>query len=305
MEVPETAIGVLTLACIRADRGKQKSASWRLVLVPSSERSFDVQDSSTRFYAEIAATYDNDVQSTRYDNYRDTYLDLIGRHRGQIARPAGEGARLLDVGCGTGTLSALLADSGFNVVGIDSSEAMLRIAMATHAGQSVSFHRADVRRLPAIGPFDVVVSCGDPLNHLRDHSELALALAQISAVLADHGLVMLDFLGRLAFERLLKRGSLVEDNADGVRVLRWTRVRPGALSVRTTVEHRTSAAEDGRPPSVSHLDEVFFDAPAVREAASRAGLTEVRCYGLRDGKLDGEFDDQRHARFLVVADNHR
>jgi len=187
------------------------------------------------------------------------------------------------------------------VVGIDSSEAMLRIALDTHAGPSVSFQLADVRRLPDLGTFDVAVSRGEPLNHLRDAGELSLAFAQIAALLADDGLVVFDFLGRLAFERLLGRGSLVEDSIEGMRVLRWTPARPGSLSVRTTVEHGTSAAEGGQRRPASHLDEVFFDARTVREAASQAGLTEVQCYGLRAGRLDGEFDDERHARYLFVA----
>jgi SAM-dependent methyltransferase len=182
---------------------------------------------------------------------------------------------------------------------------MLRIATQTHAGSSVSFRLADVRRLPDLGTFDVAVSSGEPLNHLRNEQELGLAFEQISRALADNGLAVLDLLGRPAYERLLKRGSLVDERADGMRVLRWTPLHPGSLSVRTTVDRFTAAGGGAWRHSVSYLDEVFFDTETVRRAAIRAGLTAVKFYGLLAGKLDGEFDPARHARHLVVARNHR
>jgi SAM-dependent methyltransferase len=70
-------------------------------------------------------------------------------------------ARVLDAGCGTGSLSLLMRESGHDVVGIDSSGAMLERARAKleAAGQTMPFHLMDAGA-PGFPPrsFDVVLS---------------------------------------------------------------------------------------------------------------------------------------------------
>lgn len=87
------------------------------------------------------------------------------RVRAAWARRLGEwippGSKLADLGCGTGSLSVLLAESGAKVVGVDLSSAMIIEAerKARGAGLSVEFHVGDASDpdLPD-GSFDVVLS---------------------------------------------------------------------------------------------------------------------------------------------------
>lgn len=91
------------------------------------------------------------------------------------ARPC----RILDVGCGTGSLSVLLAGLGHRVHGIDVSRGMLALARAKAAGHVPTFARADAAR-PAVRPatFDVVLArhlvwaLGDPAEALRTWADL-------------------------------------------------------------------------------------------------------------------------------------
>jgi trans-aconitate methyltransferase len=66
------------------------------------------------------------------------------------------GERVLDLGCGTGRLTARLAETGAAVVGIDSSEEML--AQARSAYPHLDFVRADARAFAFAEPFDAVFS---------------------------------------------------------------------------------------------------------------------------------------------------
>jgi trans-aconitate methyltransferase len=66
------------------------------------------------------------------------------------------GERVLDVGCGTGQLTAALANRAARVVGLDRDAAMIREARATHPVPS--FVRGDARALPVAGGFDAVFS---------------------------------------------------------------------------------------------------------------------------------------------------
>jgi trans-aconitate methyltransferase len=66
------------------------------------------------------------------------------------------GERILDLGCGTGHLSARIAKAGTDVVGLDASEEMIRKARQTHA--DCEFVHADARSFSFEKPFDAVFS---------------------------------------------------------------------------------------------------------------------------------------------------
>ena len=71
-----------------------------------------------------------------------------------LAPKPGEG--ILDLGCGTGHLTSQIAESGAEVVGIDSSEDMVRVASENYP--NIRFEVADARSLPFEGKFDAVFS---------------------------------------------------------------------------------------------------------------------------------------------------
>jgi len=98
--------------------------------------------------------------------FYDRWIELItfGRARSvrrSVLRHVAPGERLLDVGCGTGTLAIEAARSGAAVVAIDRSAAMLSIARdkAALAGVSVDWQQADIA-FPALGAeqFDVATA---------------------------------------------------------------------------------------------------------------------------------------------------
>src|ERR1700736_448812 len=66
------------------------------------------------------------------------------------------GERILDIGCGTGHLTAQIAESGAQVVGVDRSQEM--VAAARKAYPNLQFEVADARKLPYQGEFDAVFS---------------------------------------------------------------------------------------------------------------------------------------------------
>ena len=92
--------------------------------------------------------------ASRYDRAH-SFVWERGRGVVELLAPA-PGERVLDLGCGTGHLTALIAESGAEVVGIDSSEDMVGVASGNYP--NIRFEVADARSLPFDAEFDAVFS---------------------------------------------------------------------------------------------------------------------------------------------------
>ncbi|WP_281332609.1 methyltransferase domain-containing protein [Polyangium sp. 6x1] len=87
-------------------------------------------------------------------------------------------ARVVDLGCGTGDLTLALAERwpAAEILGVDSSAAMLAEAQAKHASSRVRFLQADLARVELPGPASVLFS-NAALHWLDDHAALLTHLA--------------------------------------------------------------------------------------------------------------------------------
>ena len=90
----------------------------------------------------------------RYDSAH-SFVWEWGRGVAELLAPV-PGECILDLGCGTGHLTAHIAKSGAEVVGIDSSEDMVRVASQNYP--NILFEVADARSLPYDAEFDAVFS---------------------------------------------------------------------------------------------------------------------------------------------------
>lgn len=116
------------------------------------------------------------------------WYDLVQQYLGPV-----EGKRVLEVSCGRGGFSRLLAARGAVMFGADFSEAALKIAQSRIAagdvnGKAVCLTQADAHNLPyADESFDVIVSC-ETIEHLLDP---LVALKEMARVCRAGGLLYL------------------------------------------------------------------------------------------------------------------
>ncbi|HUT44814.1 MAG TPA: methyltransferase domain-containing protein [Sedimentisphaerales bacterium] len=101
--------------------------------------------------------------------------------------------RILDLGCGDGTLTAQLAEvvpDGF-VLGIDASENMIETARKDHAGANVRFELLDIDAIDFESEFDLVFS-NATLHWVKDHCKL---LRNVFKALKNRGAARFQFAG--------------------------------------------------------------------------------------------------------------
>jgi SAM-dependent methyltransferase len=133
------------------------------------------QDAAGDPYARIAAWYD--AEHDAFEDDLQFYRDVA----------AGSGPTVLEIGCGSGRVTAALARMGRAVTGVDSSEAMLTRCRARLGGEPqavrerVRLVRADARRLgdDAPGPYALAIV---PLNTFAHFSTPADRLAVLSGI---------------------------------------------------------------------------------------------------------------------------
>jgi trans-aconitate 2-methyltransferase len=140
-----------------------------------------------------------DWDAGTYHRLSDPQLAWGRNVAGRLSPAAGE--RILDLGCGTGRLTAELARSfpGVSFVGADVSHAML--AEAGRCSEGVAYVRADGIALPFAGAFDAVFSAAT-FHWIADHARL---FGEIHAALKPGGRLLAQCGGGPNLQRLLDR----------------------------------------------------------------------------------------------------
>jgi SAM-dependent methyltransferase len=151
-------------------------------------------------------------------------------------------ARVIDLGCGDGTSARLLTDAGHEVLGIDSSPAL--IALARRTAPAAAFRVGSFVDVELPPGRDAVLAAGEVLGYALDErndaARLDALLARIAAALRPGGLLLFDLAGP---GRVPPGGGRTWTAGDGWAVLAESRPRPGALE-RRIVTFR--AGGDGR-----------------------------------------------------------
>jgi SAM-dependent methyltransferase len=125
--------------------------------------------------------------------YRDKNYQLEADYVDQTIKKNIPDARvLLDLGCGTGVHDRLLNKKGYEILGIDRSETMVKEAYSI-ANDTLSFLQGDIRKLRMDKKFDVVISLFHVMSYQVNYVDLFDSFATAKAHLKTSGLFIFDF----------------------------------------------------------------------------------------------------------------
>lgn len=161
-------------------------------------------------YSGFAQVYDIFMDGTPYGEWKDFVLSVFRSHGVK------KGDIVLDLGCGTGTLTELLAGAGYDMIGIDNSEEMLNIAMGKKAvsGRDILYLRQDMRNFELFGTVKAVISICDCLNYLLEEEELLEVFRLADNYLDPGGIFLFDFNTVYKYETVIGDTTIAENRDD-------------------------------------------------------------------------------------------
>ncbi len=119
-------------------------------------------------YSAFAAHYDSLTANIDYKKRAEYFHEIIKKFKSTA------GSILLDLACGTGSMSEAMAVLGYDVIGVDNSDEMLNIALDKkfNSGLNIQYLRQDMRRLNMYGSIDVTLCALDSINHLPNLNDV-------------------------------------------------------------------------------------------------------------------------------------
>ena len=138
-------------------------------------------------YGRFAGVYDVFMDNVNYREWADYIIETLAQ----------DGIRdglVLELGCGTGTVTEMLADAGYDMIGIDNSEEMLAEAMEKRAksGHDILYLLQDMQDFELYGTVRAVISVCDSMNYLTDEEDLEYLFALVNNYLDPGGLFIFD-----------------------------------------------------------------------------------------------------------------
>lgn len=123
---------------------------------------------------------------------------------------------VLDLGCGTGTLTELLYRRGYDMIGVDNSPRMLEIAMEKRAesGGEILYLLQDMRELELYSTVGTVISVCDSLNYLLEEEELLTVFRLVNNYLFPGGLFLFDFNTVYKYGHIIGDATIAENRED-------------------------------------------------------------------------------------------
>lgn len=157
-------------------------------------------------YGEFAEVYDLLTFNVPYDELADYYAEILTRF-------GAGGGRVLDMGCGTGSLTVRLAERGFDMIGQDASSEMLTIA--AEKSSAVMWICQNMEETEIGGTVGAVISTLDSVNHLESPDAVFECFRRAAECLESGGVFAFDVNTIFKHREILGNNTFVYD-VDGV-----------------------------------------------------------------------------------------
>ena len=124
---------------------------------------------------------------------------------------------VLDLGCGTGSMTELLAGAGYDMIGVDASEEMLELAYEKRAesGHDILYLLQDMREFELYGTVRAIISVCDSLNYITEEEDLLQVFRLVWNYLDPDGVFFFDMNTIYKYSKMLGETTIAENREEG------------------------------------------------------------------------------------------
>ena len=246
-------------------------------------------------YGLLAPFYDEFNKDIDYSAWAD-FIEKIFEKHSKIGKPD----LVLDLGCGTGSMTLELARRGYDMTGIDYSPEMLDVARERAfdegIGQTVLWLCQDMREFELYGTVDAAVCCLDGINHLTGAKDLDKCLKLVHNYLMPNGLFIFDINGKHKFENVYADMTYTMEK-DGAFCI-WQNYYNEKNKLCDFYITLFEECEDGRYERYEETQrEKMYTVKSIKQSLERNSLELVGIYSDFDMKEGSDSDD----RLYIVA----
>ena len=241
----------------------------------------------------------------------DTFMDNVpygewARHiREKLCEHGVTDGIVLDLGCGTGTMTERLAGYGYDMIGVDNSEEMLELAMEkkTESGYDILYLLQDMRGFELYGTVRAVVSVCDSVNYITEPDELEEVFRLVNNYLDPKGIFLFDFNTVHKYRDVIGDSTIAEDR--GVCSFIWDN-RYYEKEQINEYDLTLFIAEDFNPMENAYVSERTADSEDALLSEEGAGDLEDTMFseeeGGENGSLYRRYTETHYQRGYTLAE---
>lgn len=159
-------------------------------------------------YTSFASVYDLFMDNVPYEEWCAFLCKILAQH-GITDGP------VLDLGCGTGKMTRLMSEQGYDMTGIDNAAEMLQIAAMEPGEVPILYLLQDMQDLELDGCVRAVYSVCDCVNYVLDEEELQQAFSRVHEYLEEDGVFIFDVDTSYKYTKLLAENTFAESRDEG------------------------------------------------------------------------------------------
>ena len=241
-----------------------------------------------RAYETLAASYDALTEDVRYRKRADYLEKLMQSSRIPVHT-------VLDLACGTGTMTWELARRGYEMIGVDGSAEMLSQAqIKTGEGIAPLFLCQSMPKLDLFGTVEAAVCCLDSLNYLTRPQDVQRTFERLHLFIAPGGILVFD-VNTDSKLRWMDGQVFIDETEDTYCV--WRTAYKNGLA-RYDMDIFTRCDDGAWERSQETHRERIYSVEELTGWLKAAGFTDVRTYG--DGVMRRPKENEQRIYFTAI-----
>lgn len=243
-------------------------------------------------YSSFAQVYDQFMDNVPYEEWCSYICEILKEHG------IGEGL-VLDLGCGTGKMTRLLAKQGYDMIGVDMSEDMLGIAREHEESEGILYLLQDMREFELYGTVKAVVSVCDCMNYILEPEELLTVFKLVNNYLDPGGIFVFDMNTPWKYREELGTQTICENREDASFI--WDNYFDEESEIN---EYDLTLFVEEKPGWYRRYEEFHYqrsyDPELIRQLLEEAGMEVLAFYG----EGTHEEPEETCSRMYFVAREH-